>query len=184
MTETERELLAAEYVLGTLDAGARERVAVDVDNDTRLAGLVDAWERRLHRLDVPIEAAEPPAGLWNRIDAGLGAPAPLEQGSVTLRADEGAWIPVVEGVEKKVLLVDVVLGEESFLLRFASGAHLPPHDHRIVEECLLLEGDLNIGGVDLRAGDYHAVHAGTDHPVIYSNDGAVMYVRGEIRDAA
>ena len=50
MTEAEpdeQELLAAEYVLGTLDAEERARARALVAMDPGFAAIVRAWERRL-----------------------------------------------------------------------------------------------------------------------------------------
>ena len=39
--------VAAEYVLGSLDADERASAALRLGSDTAFAGLVSAWERRL-----------------------------------------------------------------------------------------------------------------------------------------
>ncbi len=81
----EREALAGEYVLGTLDARMARDVAAALRSDDGLRRSVTAWEARLaplSRLALP-EAA--PAGLWDRIEAGLPGGA-----SVALPAKQ-AW---------------------------------------------------------------------------------------------
>src|SRR5688572_10062331 len=56
MTEEERNDLAAEYVLGTLEAREAARVAAMLDHDAGLAEAVASWEARL----APLQALAPP----------------------------------------------------------------------------------------------------------------------------
>lgn len=174
---------AAEYVLGTLEPADRAQMAVQVDRDPALQAAVAAWQRRLGTLNRDTSAIDPPAGLWNRIESAIDAlpPAPAAQ---TVRADDGQWSSIAEGIAKKVLFVDQDAGTESFLLRFDPGAILPPHNHTAVEECLILEGDVSIGGLRLVAGDYQVVGPDTPHPQAHSINGAMVYVRGALAHAA
>ena len=183
MKRDDRDVLAAEYVLGTLDDEARERVARQMLQDPALQHAVDTWAARLADLDDGEARIEPPAGLWDKIDAALDSAAPTPF-SITLRAAEGQWDEIVDGIHKKILFVDRDAGTVSFLLRFAPGAVLPSHPHSRTEECVMLEGDATVGDLRLVAGDYHAVSAGVPHPEIHSEAGALVYVRGELREAA
>jgi anti-sigma-K factor RskA len=82
MTEAEpddQELLAAEYVLGTLDAEERARARALVAMDPGFAAMVRAWERRLGELNVLVAAVEPPPGIWDRIKPGIAGRAPSEE---------------------------------------------------------------------------------------------------------
>ena len=189
MKQDDRELLAAEYVLGTLDTRLRARVRARFATDPALCRHVAAWEERLSGLGVEDAPVEPAADLWDRIDAALDteprdAPdtASVDM-PVTVRADEGRWEELVPGVHKKPLFIDHRAGYEAFLLRFDPGARLPAHPHDATEECLMLEGEAWIGGLSLKAGDYHLIPGGTGHPESRSENGAVIYVRGEIRAA-
>jgi len=72
-----RDALAAEYVLGTLEAREATAVAAALPSDPALAAAVAAWEARLAPLaDLATPEAPPPA-LWSRIEAALD-PAPAE----------------------------------------------------------------------------------------------------------
>jgi len=79
----ERDDLAAEYVLGTLDAAERTEVERRSREDPRLARAIAAWERRLDPLLEPIPAVAPPrtsfAAISARIDA-LRPPKPAPKG--------------------------------------------------------------------------------------------------------
>jgi anti-sigma-K factor RskA len=77
--EDERDALAAEYVLGVLDAAERDRARRLLLTDPDFADFVRAWEARLSPLANSIAPVPPPASLWARIEATLddaaGAPA-------------------------------------------------------------------------------------------------------------
>ncbi len=183
MTDQERDLLAAEYVLGTLDTPARDDFAEALTQDSGLQVLVAEWEQRLAGLDAAVADEAPPPHLWDRISAALDA----ETGSsdaLTIRSSGGDWHMVMEGVEKKTLLRDEEKGVESYLLRAAPDTIFLAHGHEKIEECLVMEGELFIGELRLSAGDFHAVPAGFDHVEAYTKTGTVVFIRGEIRDAA
>jgi len=69
-----RDHLAAEYALGTLRGRARRRFERLMADDHALRDLVAEWERRLTPLAEAVLPVAPPADLWNRIEARLGAP--------------------------------------------------------------------------------------------------------------
>ncbi|CAX26490.1 conserved protein of unknown function [Methylorubrum extorquens DM4] len=63
----ERDLRAAEYVLGTLDAGERAAFELERAVDPATEAAVSAWERRLAPLARAVPAIEPPAHIWQEI---------------------------------------------------------------------------------------------------------------------
>ena len=73
--EDDDDLRAAEYVLGTLDAQARARVAERSEREPALARLIDAWRGRLSPMADDIAPVSPPMHLWHlvRRRAGLDA---------------------------------------------------------------------------------------------------------------
>jgi len=79
LDEEERDGLAAEYALGTLDAEERAQADALILVDAPFAAAVARWERRLGELNVLVAPVEPPAPLWERIRAGL---AGTEQAAV------------------------------------------------------------------------------------------------------
>jgi anti-sigma-K factor RskA len=70
--DEERNELAAEYVLGTLDADERAQADALVLVDPEFAATVRQWERRLGELNVLVAPVEPPAPVWDKIKASLG----------------------------------------------------------------------------------------------------------------
>jgi anti-sigma-K factor RskA len=72
MTE-EREVLAAEYVLGTLHSDERTLFASVLVHDEQARAAVSEWEKRLAPLSLAVAEIEPPAGIWDRIENALPA---------------------------------------------------------------------------------------------------------------
>ena len=66
---------AAEYVLGTLPAPARQQVEAQLPRDPALRLAVRHWEARLLPLTSLANEVEPSAALWPRISASLEAEA-------------------------------------------------------------------------------------------------------------
>ncbi|HEY2528298.1 MAG TPA: anti-sigma factor [Xanthobacteraceae bacterium] len=67
MDDDDQDVLAAEYVLGTLAANERDQAEALFAIDSEFAQVVRQWERRLGELNVMVEAVEPPPVLWNKI---------------------------------------------------------------------------------------------------------------------
>jgi anti-sigma-K factor RskA len=67
--------LAAEYALGTLDAGERAQVQTMMAVDTGYAALCEAWVLRLSVLNQMVGLVEPRAEVWERIKAAIARPA-------------------------------------------------------------------------------------------------------------
>jgi anti-sigma-K factor RskA len=63
----DKEVLAAEYVLGTLDAAERAQAQQLIASDPAFAAVVGDWERRLGELNVLVAPVEPPPAILERI---------------------------------------------------------------------------------------------------------------------
>lgn len=72
MTPEERDSLAAEYVLGTLEAREAASLRARMETDAPLAAAVADWERRLAPLLTLAPPEAPPPDLWTRIERSLG----------------------------------------------------------------------------------------------------------------
>jgi hypothetical protein len=68
----EFDALAAEYVLGTLDASERAHTRVLLDIDGEFAAKVRMWERRLGELHLMVEPIEPDWQVFERVKARIG----------------------------------------------------------------------------------------------------------------
>jgi anti-sigma-K factor RskA len=85
----DRDILAAEYVLGTLDARMAAEVEAALPGDAALRAAIRDWEARLAPLLALAGPEAPPADLWDRIEAALpGAAAPVPQP----RRRSGRWL--------------------------------------------------------------------------------------------
>ena len=67
----EIQVLAAEYVVGALDAAEMRAVRRRAASDAELAAAIAAWERRLAPLARTVPPVAPPPALWARIEAAI-----------------------------------------------------------------------------------------------------------------
>nr|WKF62014.1 hypothetical protein HUO10_006546 [Paraburkholderia busanensis] len=72
------DLLAAEYVLGTLRGGARRRFQLYAEHDATVRKAVDEWQRRISPMSELAEPRMPPAAVWEAIERRLGLSAARE----------------------------------------------------------------------------------------------------------
>lgn len=78
------DVLAGEYVLGTLDPDERAAAHNLIAADAAFAAKVKVWERRLGELHLMVEPIEPEGDLWPRIKARLPEPEPQPEPAITL----------------------------------------------------------------------------------------------------
>jgi anti-sigma factor ChrR (cupin superfamily) len=90
----------------------------------------------------------------------------------------------VDGVQMKTLFADQDAKRVSLLLKIAPGTVYPDHDHIGAEECLMLEGDLHLGGKHLQTFDYMRIPDGGQHGVPWTENGCVCLVICKIAEAA
>lgn len=100
----------------------------------------------------------------------------------TVRAGANGWKELAPGITFKLLTFDAPAGIKSFLLRAAPGSRLPEHEHHEFEECLVLEGDFNLGELSLHAGDFHCAARGTAHGEARTENGVLVYLRASVGD--
>lgn len=79
-------VLAAEYVLGVLDATARRALLQRVNTDPQFAGDVAAWERHFSPWLENIAPMPVPDHIWPRIQQSLGLLSPVHRDRMTPRA--------------------------------------------------------------------------------------------------
>ena len=80
------------------------------------------------------------------------------------------------GVRIRVLHADLQQMRMTALMKVEPGARYPSHTHNQVEECYVLEGDLDFGDYQLFAGDYLRLPAGTTHSESTSISGCVCLI--------
>ena len=67
--DDDKDALAAEYVLGTLDTDERVQAQLMISVDKGFAAAVSSWERRLGELSAMVDSKEPPAETWDHVKA-------------------------------------------------------------------------------------------------------------------
>lgn len=131
--------------------------------------------------------ASPPPGRPRR--QGLGLAGLIKRRLMDRVADEqagahltvplqaGTWRTLWPGVRVKAL--HETPEALSYLLELAPGAWLPAHRHRADEECIVIQGQVSLGRqVHGVTGTYHLARAGTLHPGLRSDTGALLFLRG------
>ncbi len=97
-------------------------------------------------------------------------------------SDGSGWEPLRHGVQIRPLYA---AGERiSMLVRVEPGATVPTHPHGIGEECLMVEGELFLGDVLLREGEFQFAPAGSRHDELMSDVGGLLFFCGAIDPAA
>ncbi len=93
-----------------------------------------------------------------------------------VKADEGEWERMLDGVYFKKLFLDKQRGLATSLYRLGPGAIIPTHSHTNIEECLVLEGSFRSSQQVYTAGDYMCMPPKTMHESFITPNGAVMLI--------
>ena len=105
------------------------------------------------------------------------------QGLYTLRADEGEWLPTdIDGIEVRNLYVDKKANRMTAMFRMAAGTSYIPHVHDDYEECYVLQGDLHVGDLVMKPGDYQRAEAGSLHGPQRTEGGCVLLITSSMTD--
>ena len=89
--------------------------------------------------------------------------------------DSGVHADVRPGVETKVLSIDAENGERSTLIRYPAKWQRGNAEHLLVhEELFVLDGAIEIAGLEYGKGFYANLPAGYERPTASSKDGAVV----------
>jgi hypothetical protein len=98
-------------------------------------------------------------------------------GFLVVRAGEGKWFKTEDaGVSYKLLFADCERGTFTTLVKMEAGARIPRHRHLGVEQCLVLEGDVRSGTVEMAAGDFNCSLPGSVHDELVTNNGALLLI--------
>jgi anti-sigma factor ChrR (cupin superfamily) len=174
MNEADRTR-TAEYALGLLAAGERMGFARAAETDPTLADEIARWDDAFAPLHASAEVAAPPE-MFARIQTAIASRSRLLPGTLTVRAAEGLWEEVGEGVERKLLWAKGPNNRETFLVRMAPGARYGRHEHADDEECYVISGDITFDTLTLRGGDYHLARRGVAHPAATSAGGCLLLI--------
>lgn len=118
-----------------------------------------------------LEPVAPPPALKAQI---MTAVRGIPQDSTLLRADEGRWTKVADGVRVKALSFDKERNTATLLMVLEPGATLAEHGHHGPEQTFVVRGSCRIGALSLRAGDFHTAGAGSHHGTVVSDEGCEL----------
>jgi quercetin dioxygenase-like cupin family protein len=107
----------------------------------------------------------------------------LDKGFDVIHAyDANGWIEAFPGGSFKVLHGDINEPEKvlSYLIKLEPGYSMKGHGHPFDEETLMLEGDLTLGEINLKAGDFHFAEAGVTHGNVSTKNGCIAFMRGAL----
>lgn len=102
------DVLAAEYVLGVLDADTRRRARARIDLDPEFAGQVSAWEQHFAALLDGIDPVAVPEHVWLRLRTRLGW-SPVDGARRGMWQDVGFW-RAATAVAAAAAIMAVVVG--------------------------------------------------------------------------
>lgn len=109
MTGENSDPIAAEYVLGVLDARQRREVERRLEREPALVAEVAFWEQRLSGLTAGITPVTPPAEIWSRIDAALDSRNQSAAGQLSFWRWAAIGSAALAGASLAVLFYVVVL---------------------------------------------------------------------------
>jgi anti-sigma factor ChrR (cupin superfamily) len=193
--ETLQELLPL-HVLGILSAA--ETAAVEEHLASGCASCA-AEHRKLSQtaadLAWSVTPVPPPARVRDAVLAAVARSARPVQvwkswsaetpdtGLGIVRASEGTWETVTEGISVKRLAYDPDRQTTTMLIRMAAGTAYPSHRHARAEECYVLEGDLHIGdSIVMHAGDFQRAGAASVHLPQSTQDGCLLLITSSLED--
>jgi anti-sigma factor ChrR (cupin superfamily) len=160
--------LAALGALGLLtehESAQIERVA---------AGEVIAYREALLQIAESLDPVAPPAFVKANILKAVR--------SRTVRANEGRWFEIAEGVRMKKLSSDRSRNTVTVLMEMAPGSEVPPHDHKWSEDSFCIRGSCTIGAETFFPGDFHHVEGGAHHDTITSEEGCLILLVMDYED--
>ena len=193
---------AALYALGALEGEEARAFEAHVSQGCdACASELREFEAVVGSLGLAAPDAEPPAAARVRLLERLDAAGPSEskdkahEGArkdssrslcdecfLVVRAGEGKWLPTGDaGVSFKLLYTDRERGTFTTLVRMEPGASIPAHRHLGVEQCLVIEGDLRAGGIEMYAGDFNCSLPGSIHEELTTDNGALFLIVGPER---
>lgn len=123
----------------------------------------------VRQLTADPRALPDPEGAWWRLPRG---------DFHVVQASQRRWAANAPGVQVLPLWGSREI--TSMLVRFAPGSGVPDHRHAVNEDCLMLEGEMFLGDILLRAGDYQLAPAGGGHFGEMSDVGGTFFFHGAI----
>ena len=191
LTEERAETLAL-YALGLLSD--QERFALDshlTEGCIVCAGEISRCGELLAELTNKVGLDPPDAlrqrllnSIRTRVAPSTGAsPLIFERGGLSvLRTAEMEWKSVAKGLAVKVLFDDTAREMTTTIVRLDPETFYPAHQHNGTEEVYVLQGELQVEGVNLQPGDFCLSRPETVHQGSYSKRGCTLMVKSSKHD--
>jgi len=183
---------ASLYVLEALSAEERVIFEAHLAGCPACQAEVASFRSVAGAMATSVEPAQPNAELRNRLmqrvtqagNAQRGPGVLYDEGGVFIaRPEEMGWgAGQIPGVFAKVLFNDLKRAYSTTLVRLVAGTHYPSHHHAGVEELFLLEGDVTVGKVEMRPGDYCRGEEGSVHEEIVTKGGCLFIATSSHHD--
>ena len=178
----------AAYALGVLDPDEAQAFEAHLaEGCEHCAAELREFERVVAALGCATPQVEPSASVREKLLTRLSEDAPSEltssthrdtslRGMVFVRASQGEWHELSEGMFVKQLFADKKAGTVTTLVKMLPGARVPRHRHHGVEQCLVLEGDFHVGDEVFGPGDFQCALPGSLHDSLYTAGGALVLI--------
>ncbi len=188
---TDQKERAALFALGSLPTTEAAAFAEEMARLPALAAEVGGLRRLTNHLEGALERTPPPPPwmkerMLDRVRAERARPAQPWRGWQAPRGEEQQFIvrrdaapfepTAFDGVDTRRLNVDPKTGRITMLVRMRPGSIYPSHEHGGYEECFVLEGDIDVGGTQMKAGDYQLSPQGSRHPRQSTRDGCLLLI--------
>lgn len=168
---------AALYALGALDDDEARAFAAHLKGGCKVCREeVDGFAAASSSLGYTAAATQPPPRLRDALLERIAAARVL-----SVKAGQGEWEQMMEGVFVKTLHVDAATAIRTSLVRMLPGTNLPAHRHTGVEQIYILEGDCQVHGERLGPGDFHRADADTIHESTSTVNGTMFLLIGPER---
>lgn len=120
------------------------------------------------------------SSIWNKINSKIENVCPA--GGKTVFAKDGAWFYISDKIKIKILHQDFENQVQTSIWDLEPGAEIIAHEHTLEEECLVLEGTIEVGNHQLSVGDYHFMSAGSKHPKLSTKNGAKLFLKHDMHE--
>jgi anti-sigma factor ChrR (cupin superfamily) len=191
MTHEHLAQLCAAYALDTLDDDERTLLEDHLQKGCpSCEAEVQAFRQVVDLLGYSVLPVNPPPAVREHLFARLTPHEELEtqvwkkwgvptvsRGLTTVHSTEGEWEDIdIPGIAVKRLFIDSKRQYVTMLVRMAAGTAYPRHRHGGAEECYVLDGDLHVGDMILRRGDYQRAEADSAHEVQWTEQGCLLFI--------
>jgi len=144
----------------------------------------ELWDRVLGRIRGGSGSRDAQRARPNQVWKDWVAPRGVDAAGMSYAAaGEARFEPTgIDGIEVRRLAVDHERDQVTMLVRMAPGTSYPAHRHGGAEECFVVQGDLRVGSLHMRAGDFQRAELGSQHPLQTTDTGCLLLIVSSTND--